>query len=192
MAITHDAIGEVLDAIETTLEAVFATQSTVVTVMQDDDETTQDRVLEVAARGPAVLIAWTGTESGTYAAIKKSTERFAIGVFASTAPAATKHKRTSALRIAAMVSRIVADNVLGATWGLDGVERVSSYQSDNLSADNEGYALIVITWTQEVDFPDEVDPSTLEDLESVYSTVEVPDSPDGETKDEFNTEIPQS
>lgn len=194
MAVTHNAISETIDAIEKALEGVFATKTTVVTVLQDSDETTQERVLEIASKGPTIVVAWTGTESGTYSVRPSSMERFAAGIVAAPVPASAKHQRTSALRIASRVARIVADTVLGNDWGVDGVDKAAGFQCDNLSGgvpNAEGYALLVITWKQSIDFPDTVDPSTLEDLESVYSTVTVPDSPDGLTKDEFNTEISQ-
>jgi hypothetical protein len=194
VAVTHNVIGDTIDAIEKTLEGVFATKTTIVTVLQDSDETTQERVLEIASMGPTVVVAWTGTESGTYSARPKSMERFAVGVWAGPVPSAKRDERTSALKIASRVGRIVADTVLGNDWGVDGVDKAADFQCDNLSGgvpDAEGYALLVITWKQSIDFPDAVDPSTLEDLESVYSTVTVPDSPDGLTKDEFDTEIPQ-
>lgn len=194
MAVTHNVIGDTIDAIEKTIEGVFASKTTVVTVLQDSDETTQERVLEIASARPTVVVAWTGTESGTYSAKPKSMERFAAGVWAGPVPSAAKDKRTTALKIAARIARIVANTVLGNDWGVDGVDKATDFQCDNLSGgvpNTEGYALLVITWKQSIDFPDAVDPSTLEDLESVYSTVTVPDSPDGETKDEFDTEIPQ-
>ena len=86
MAVTFDAIQETLDAIQQALEELFSTRATTVTVLQDTDETTQERVLEVASRGPTIVVAWAGTESGVYAVKKKSTERFAIGIWAAPVP----------------------------------------------------------------------------------------------------------
>jgi hypothetical protein len=190
MAVTFQIVEDVLDGIKSELDTVFDALGMTVEVMKDSDETTQDRVLEIAANGPAALVAWAGTESGAYSAKKKSTDRFAIGVWA----APTSYERVSSLEVASQIARVVANTVLGNDWGVDGVGKAADYQCDNMTGgipDAEGYALLVLTWSQELDFPDAVDPSTLEDLTSVYSTAKVPGSPDGETKDEFSTTISQ-
>lgn len=196
MAVTYDVIPDVLDAMVSRLEAAFVpgtSTEAAVTVLQDSDETTEARVLELATAKPTILVAWIGTEGARYSSRSKSIEQFAAGIYAGQVPSRVATKRTNALRIASKIARIVQDTVLGNTWGVDGVEVASDTQANNMSGgipNAEGFALIVVTWKQEIDFPDGVDPSTLEDLHSVYSTVEVPNSPDGETKDEFNTDVP--
>lgn len=195
MAVTYQVINDVLDAIKTTLETALAAAGlTTVTVLTDNDEPTQDRVLELAADSPTVVVAWAGTVSGTYAVKKKAVHRFAAGVWAGPVPTIAAKEITSALRVVTPISLVIADTVLGNDWGVDGVDKATDYQSDNMTGgtpEAEGYALATVVWKQQIEFPVTVDPSTLEDLESVYSTSTLPDSPDSETKDEFNTEISQ-
>lgn len=193
MAVSLGIIGDTLDAIVTVLETALATQTTNVTVLQDSDETTQARILEIASRGVSVLVAWTGTKSGEYASKKSTIERFAAGIWAGPVPSRSKHRRTTSVRIASTIGRIVERTVLGNDWGVEGVHRAVDLQCDNLTGgtpDAEGYALSVVTWEQKIEFPPVTETADLNDLLSVYTKVDL-DSPGAHIEDEFNTTISQ-
>jgi hypothetical protein len=191
MVVTFNVIEDMLDAIQQKLEETFSTTTDVIEVMQDSEETDLGRILQIATSKPTILVAWTGTESAHYSAKPKSVEKFSAGVFAGPVPSDERHKRVSATNIAARLARIVTKTALGNTWGVDGADRVSEpIQCDPFPAPEQGYDLVVVSSKQTIDYPDTVDPATLENLHDVYSTVTVPDSPDGETKDVFNADIP--
>ena len=194
MAVTYQVINDVLDAIKVALEARFTELSLTVTVLTDNDEPTEARVLELATDGPTVVVAWAGTKSGTYGTKNRAIHRFAAGVWAGPVPGDPEDEITSAIRVVTPISLIIADLVLGNDWDVDGVDRADTYQSDNMTGgtpETEGFALATVEWEHRIEFPVAVDPSTLEDLETVYTTATLNDAIEPETTDEFATEIEQ-
>lgn len=172
---------EVRDAIVLALQTSLGST---IRVFPYRGEFAKDAILHMAKTLPAVAVTCLGSRDGTPSTMMPvATYDYAAYVITKQKPSTSP---LSAPGDAAMaIEEAITVQLLTGGWSHDEMARAESRKSVNASGSKgpmgDGYGFVGITWSHELTLPPEVDPSDLEDLETVNVDIDFADvAPDGE------------